>query len=103
MWVETLKLTDVRNIRSLEVELSPGLNVFVGANAQGKTTLLEAVGLIARGRSFRSADSRSMIRRGTSGLRAVARARSGAEPAELAVELDGAGRRFHLNGRPVTP
>src|SRR5262245_54363126 len=103
MWVDTLTLRDVRNIRALEVELCPGLNVFVGENAQGKTTLLEAVGLIARGRSFRSADSRSMIRRGMAGLRASATARNGGEPAELAVELDDAGRRLHLNGRPVTP
>jgi DNA replication and repair protein RecF len=103
MWVETLRLRDVRNIRALEVQLSPGLNVFVGENAQGKTTLLEAVGLIARGRSFRAADSRAMIRRGRDGLRAVATARNGSGPAELAVELDAAGRRFHVNGRPVPP
>jgi len=103
MWVETLRLRDVRNIRELELQLSPGLNVFVGENAQGKTTLLEAVGLIARGRSFRAADSRTMIRRGESGLRAAATAREGAEPAELTVELDAAGRRFQLNGRAVPP
>lgn len=93
MWVETLQLRDVRNIRALELELSPGLNVFVGENAQGKTSLLEAVGLLARGRSFRSADSRAMIRRGTSGLRAAASARDAEARAELAIELDGDGRR----------
>lgn len=103
MWVETLRLRDVRNIRELELELSPGLNVFVGENAQGKTSLLEAVGLLARGRSFRSADSRAMIRRGTSGLLAAASARAAEARAELAIELDGDGRRFHVNGRKVTP
>jgi DNA replication and repair protein RecF len=103
MWVEALRLRDVRNIRELEVELSPGLNVFVGENAQGKTSLLEAVGLIARGRSFRSGDSRAMIRRGTPGLSAMARARDAAGQAELGVELDAAGRRFQLNGRTVPP
>lgn len=102
MWVETLRLQDVRNIRTLEVQLSPGLNVFVGENAQGKTTLLEAVGLIARGRSFRASDSHVMIRRGTPGLRAAATSCNSSGPAELAVELDAAGRRFELNGRTVT-
>lgn len=102
MWVETLTLRDVRNIRALEVELSPGLNVFVGANAQGKTTLLEAVGLIARGRSFRNADSSALIRRGAPGLRAAATARDAGDGAELSVELDSDGRRFHVNGRGVT-
>ena len=40
-----------------DVELGPGLNVFVGRNAQGKTCLLEAVALLARGRSFRTEDA----------------------------------------------
>ena len=46
------------------MELHPGLNVFHGANAQGKTSLLEAVGLLARGRSFRTDETPSLIRRG---------------------------------------
>lgn len=103
MWVERLALQDVRNIRTLEIELSPGINVFCGDNAQGKTSLLEAVGLIARGRSFRSEDSRSMIRRGAPGLQAAATARGSGHETALLVELNGSGRRFHLNGRPVPP
>ena len=37
MWVAELGLEDVRNIEALEIALSPGLNVFVGDNAQGNT------------------------------------------------------------------
>lgn len=103
MWVETLRLQDVRNIRALDIELSPGLNVFVGDNAQGKTSLLEAVGLIARGRSFRNDDSRSMIRRGAQALCAGATAREAGHATELAVELSDRERRFRLNGRAVAP
>ena len=51
------------------MDLHPGLNVFVGRNAQGKTSLLEAVGLLARGRSFRTEDTKALIRRGASGAR----------------------------------
>lgn len=103
MWVETLRLQDVRNIRALDLELGPGLNVFVGSNAQGKTSLLEAVGLIARGRSFRSDDSRGMIRRGAAGLRAGAVARADERRTELSVELTEKARQFQLNGKPVPP
>jgi len=46
----TIELTDLRNIRAARLELSPGLNVFVGRNAQGKTSLLEAVGLLGQAR-----------------------------------------------------
>jgi DNA replication and repair protein RecF len=103
MWVETLALEDVRNIRTLEIQLSPGINVFFGENAQGKTSLLEAVGLIARGRSFRSDDSRSMIRRGAKGLSAAATARASEHATRLSVELTDSERRFRLNGKPVAP
>src|SRR5262245_24838426 len=104
MWVESLSLRDVRNIRAIEIPLSPGLNVFVGDNAQGKTSVLEAVGLIARGRSFRSDDAQAMIRRGASGLRAAARTRCAQlRDAELAVEISPAGRQFHVDGRAVPP
>ena len=54
VYVERLEVCDLRNIRAAAVELEPGLNVFVGRNAQGKTSLLEAVALLARGRSFRT-------------------------------------------------
>ncbi len=103
MWVESLSLRDVRNIRAIEITLSPGLNVFVGENAQGKTSLLEAVGLIARGRSFRSDDAQAMIRRGASGLRAAARTRHAQQQSELAVEIGAAGRQFQVDGRAVAP
>ena len=56
MWVETMEIADVRNLRDVRLALDPGLNVFMGRNAQGKTTLLEAVALLARGRSFRTDD-----------------------------------------------
>ena len=46
----------------MELELPPGVVVFFGANAQGKTTLLEAVYLLAIARSFRAENEREVIR-----------------------------------------
>ena len=64
VFLKVLEIRDLRNIRQAGMELDPGLNVFVGRNAQGKTSLLEAVGLLARGRSFRTEDTPTLIRRG---------------------------------------
>jgi DNA replication and repair protein RecF len=84
------------------VDLHPGLNVFFGANAQGKTSLLEAVGLVARGRSFRTEDAPSLIRHGAAGL--VARADAGDDaPLALEVELQPGRRAFRVDGREVLP
>jgi DNA replication and repair protein RecF len=100
--LERLETRDVRNLEASGVPLGPGLNVFVGRNAQGKTSLLEAVGLVARGRSFRSDDARAAIRAGAPGLLARA-VTQGARRQSLEVEMSHAARRFRVDGREVPP
>ena len=56
-----LTLTNFRNFIQLELDLYPGVCVFFGANAQGKTTLLEAVYLLAIARSFRAENEREVV------------------------------------------
>src|SRR5215813_14106951 len=50
-----MTVADFRNYRSLSFQPGRGLNVLSGPNAQGKTNLLEALGLLLVGRSFRGA------------------------------------------------
>jgi len=54
VYLSHLTLTNFRNLAQVELELSPGVVVFFGANAQGKTALLEAIYTLAIARSFRS-------------------------------------------------
>lgn len=97
-------MRDLRNIQHAEVELSPGLNVFVGRNAQGKTSLLEAVGLLARGRSFRTDATKTLIRRGSPALLARGfAAAAGGDETRLEVEVTPLGRRLRVDGRDVAP
>ena len=56
-----LSLTNFRNLVQLDLELPPGVLVFFGANAQGKTALLEAVYLLAIARSFRAENEREVV------------------------------------------
>jgi len=56
-----LSLANYRNIDSAEVALSPGLTIVHGANAQGKSNLLEAVYLLATARSYRAQSERELI------------------------------------------
>lgn len=55
-----------RNIEQCEVDLKPGINVLWGNNAQGKSNILEGIYYFARGRSFRGAKDRELIRFGES-------------------------------------
>jgi len=56
-----LHLEHFRNYPALELELGTGMHVFAGANAQGKTNLLEAVYLTATGRSPRTSQEGEMV------------------------------------------
>lgn len=62
MKLRQLSLRDFRNYESLELSLSPDINVFVGENAQGKTSILESVYLLSTGRSHRITDEKACIR-----------------------------------------
>ncbi|HET7292607.1 MAG TPA: DNA replication and repair protein RecF [Vicinamibacteria bacterium] len=101
MTLGRIEVEGLRVIRRAELELSSGLNVFVGRNAQGKTSVLEAVGLLARGRSFRTEETRSAIRRGAAALRARGELREAGT--RLEVTVSPAGRRLAVDGREVTP
>lgn len=59
-----LTLSDFRNYSELEIEPAAGLNVFVGANAQGKSNLLEGIAMLGTGKSFRTARESDAVRKG---------------------------------------
>ncbi len=64
MAITQLKINNFRLIEQLEIAPAPGLNMIWGANGSGKTSVLEAIYLLARGRSFRKSDRGQLIRRG---------------------------------------
>jgi DNA replication and repair protein RecF len=59
--IDRVELSDFRNYRSLSLTPAPHLNVVSGLNAQGKTNLLEALGVLLLGRSFRGAKAAEML------------------------------------------
>ncbi|MBS0217122.1 MAG: DNA replication/repair protein RecF [Proteobacteria bacterium] len=73
MKLEQLDINDVRSIRDARLEPGPGLNVLIGGNGAGKTSVLEALHLLAYGRSFRGRVRDGLIRTGASALQVFAR------------------------------
>lgn len=63
-----LRLEDVRCLRSAALELHPKLNLITGDNGLGKTSVLEAIYLLGRGRSFRTRHTEQLIRHGEAKL-----------------------------------
>jgi DNA replication and repair protein RecF len=62
VYLSRLILQNYRNYTSLDLRLSPGTSVFLGANAQGKSNLLEAMYLLATMRAPRSRSDLDLIR-----------------------------------------
>ncbi|MBQ7828159.1 MAG: DNA replication and repair protein RecF [Clostridia bacterium] len=64
MLVRRVEFESFRNLERSTVSFSEGVNVLRGQNAQGKSNILEGIYYFARGRSFRGAKAREMIRFG---------------------------------------
>ncbi|MDF2975517.1 MAG: recF [Actinomycetospora sp.] len=102
MYVRQLSVTDFRSWEQADLTLAPGVSVLVGANGQGKTNLVEAVGYLATLSSHRVAGDAPLIRRGTSA--ATIRAVVVNEGRELTVQVEiasGKANRARVNRSPV--
>ncbi len=67
MQIGWIQVREFRNYRTLSWKPSPSLNLLVGPNGQGKTNLLEALGFLAVGRSFRTSRLADVVRWGADG------------------------------------
>jgi DNA replication and repair protein RecF len=100
-----LRLADFRNYAALDFAPAPGLNVFAGPNAQGKSNVLEAIAMLATGKSFRARRESELIRDGTdlAEVRGEARVPAGSIRLNASIVRAGNGARktFDVNGSAV--
>src|SRR6476469_5210335 len=100
-FLSALTIDGLRSYRSLEAAFGPGPQLIVGPNAAGKTTLLEAIVLLAWGRSHRTSADGELVRWGTELARVEGRL--GADTVEVAIVRSGANgsagrKRIRING-----
>lgn len=87
-----LNVTNVRCIESAQLNVPPGLTLVWGGNGSGKTSLLESIFLLGRGRSFRTRNTHRLIRRGQNHLRVIGRVQGTlGTPTPVGIELTGSG------------
>jgi len=103
MHLEWLQVGQVRNLEQVRVEACPGLNVFTGRNAGGKTAFLESIYLLARARSFRTPRIQEVVRKGAPALQVTARAayHGTAGPVVTGIEKGRGQLTIRFNGTPV--
>lgn len=74
MYIRELGLRDFRSWPELELQLGPGVTVFVGRNGYGKTNIVEAIGYVAHLGSHRVSNDAPMVRQGKPNARISATA-----------------------------
>jgi len=102
MQLTRLHLRNLRCLHEVDLALQPGVNLLVGENGAGKTSILEGLHLLAYGRSFRGRVRDGLIRSGQPALDVFAawQTRSGRQQR---AGLQHAGSRWNgmLDGQPV--
>ncbi len=106
--LSSLSIRNLRSYAELDLDLGPGPQLLWGPNAAGKTTLIEAIELLALGRSHRTSSDLELVRWGAGAMRLEAVVlESGLEPAagvrmELAL-APGSRKKIQVNGVPRRP
>lgn len=104
MNIQRLCLNGFRNYDYQWAEFSEGINVITGENAQGKTNLLEAVYLLAAGKSFRTRFDREMVHFGYSAAEILADLRAGGRDQTVRILMrPGVRKQITVNGAKATP
>lgn len=103
MTLAKLDVSNVRNIETASIEPSPRLNFILGPNGSGKTSLLEAIHILGRARSFRSTQAGQVIRFQQEDLTVTGRAGEGAglQPVPIGVRLGRRKREIVLAGQKL--
>lgn len=87
-----------RCLSAVELELDPKTNLFIGPNASGKTSLLEAAFFLSRGRSFRSRRREALIAHGTDDFVLTAIAQGSVAPVPLGVRATRSDTEWRVGG-----
>ena len=101
MKIKRFKAENFRSIEKCDIEFTDGVNLIYGGNALGKTNVIEGIYLFSRGRSFRTAQERDMVRYNEQGFRVALEydSRDGENTLEYA--SFGREKRRRKNGYPV--
>lgn len=103
MYLSRLALNDFRSYAAVDLSLEPGVSTLIGANGQGKTNVVEAVGYLATLGSHRVASDGPLVRHGAE--RAILRGAVTSAERDSLVEIEinpGRANRARLNRSPVS-
>ncbi len=99
MPIQKFSAQGFRCLASVELEADPGFNLICGPNASGKTSILEAIAYLGRGKSFRGAPVSSLIQHGEKAFVLFGEVEDGGRVAKVGVRNSADGLEVRIDGR----
>ncbi len=103
MFIKNLSLYGLRNLEPQSIDFKDSLNLFLGENGQGKTSILEAIFLLSHAKSFRTSILKNILRDDYKEKHASSKAIVRTDLGELSLEMkiNGSKRELFLNDKRV--
>lgn len=98
MPVQRFRAENFRCLRKVELDADPHYNLVTGPNASGKTSLLEALAYLGRGKSFRGAPTSSLVTHGEQDFVLFGKVPTGQRLASVGVRNGRGGLEVHVDG-----
>jgi len=101
MWIDNLNVNNCRLLDDINIVLSKDLNIILGENASGKTSLLEALSLLSSGKSFRTSHVSNVISHNKSAVLVSARLNFENKHSQIGIEKSNSKTRIRINKQDI--
>jgi DNA replication and repair protein RecF len=98
MPIQEFSAKNFRCLEKIELQADPGFNLIYGANASGKTSILEALAYLGRGKSFRGAPTTNLIRHGERDFVLFGQVDDGGHTSKVGVRNSSEGLEVRIDG-----
>jgi DNA replication and repair protein RecF len=102
MAIQKLEIQNLRNLTDVVISPASGLNFIFGPNGSGKTSLLEAIHCLGRGKSFRTHKANQLINEASDSFTVVGGIRQSNRILTIGMQRQAGHTQIRLNGHNIT-
>lgn len=93
LYIKNIKLNNFRCFKSLNLEFKPKVNILIGNNGAGKTSVVEGISYLCLGKSFRGAKDKEVLKINESYFNVISNINYSNSENKVVVSYDGANKR----------
>jgi DNA replication and repair protein RecF len=102
MAIQNLEIKNLRNLANVIIEPQTGINFIYGPNGSGKTSLLEAIHCLGRGKSFRTHKTNHLIKEGADSFTVIGKILQHDRPVIIGMERRAGASQIRMGGQPIS-